>query len=260
MKDCQIPSLSLLDSLTPEVTALEVSLEAASKRLSAPLNLMATKLTAVPVVLLHNICASFQSLLERRMKKTLGVLKQKCCNKEWTSKICNYLDSDQCPLALSAASTCFQPLPHLCNSKGKTWTTPFMFETIFQVTLLNRRQFRVVITAPGRVTGTYETDYNSFTDLHLCIETDVLYLDMKQKCTNVIVDAILHVKLELTNQSTYCIGESNEKSCHPDNNGYMEKKKRLMYSPKNISTMKRSRKSTPLTGISGLLAAAVSMK
>jgi hypothetical protein len=57
MKDCQIPSLLLLDSLTPEVTASEVSLEAASKRLSTPLNLMTTKLTAVPVILLHNICA-----------------------------------------------------------------------------------------------------------------------------------------------------------------------------------------------------------
>ena len=119
MKDCQIPSLLLLDSLTPEVTASEVSLEAASKRLSTPLNLMTTKLTAVPVILLHNICALYQSLLERRMKRTLGVLKLKCCNKEWTSRICNYFNSDPCPLALSAASTCFQPLPHLCNIRGK---------------------------------------------------------------------------------------------------------------------------------------------
>jgi hypothetical protein len=258
MKDCRIPSLSLLDLLTPEGTAFEVSSEAASKRLSTPLNLKATKLTAVPVILLHNICASFQWLLERRMKKALEVLKQQCCNKEWALEICNYLESDQCPLALSAASTCFHALPHLCSSNGKTWTTPFLYETVFQVSLLNQRQFRVVITAPGRVTGTYETDYNSFTDLHLCIETDVLYLDMKKKCTEVILEAILHVRLELTNRTTYRIGESNEQSCHRDND-YIENKKRIMYSPKDISKMKRSRSSTPLTGISGLLAAAVSI-
>jgi hypothetical protein len=77
---------------------------------------------------------------------------------------------------------------------------------------------------------------------------------------NVIVDVILYVKLELTNQSAYRIGESNEKSHHPNNNCYMENKKRLMYSLKNILKMKQSRSSTPLTGISGLLAAAVSMK
>jgi hypothetical protein len=258
---CQIPSLSLSDPSTPEPTDFGISLETASKRLSTPLKLKSTDLSTVPVILLHNVSSSFQSLLDRRLRVTLEVLKQKCSNKEWASDICAFLEKHKCPLALSAASSSFHPIPHRSKSKDKALTFPFIYEAVFQVTILNQSQFSVIITTPGLAVGFYEDSL--FTDVQVTLETDVLFLEMKQKCKDVILDAILHVKSQFNRGVTNHVGERSETSSNhsqDDCKGHLETKKRLMYSPENQSKTKRNRSSTPLTGINGLLAAAISIQ
>jgi hypothetical protein len=171
----------------------------ASDELKSALVLNKQTISVAPTTLLKNISISFGTMIDNRIKHVHRLLVANSHENhkvdELNQKLSSLLFSEKSsPTCFTSAESSFRTLS---MSQGfvktigrlKAVILPLIFNTTIQINILGVKNVKVLITAPGTITGTFFGSCNRLRSADIAIDTAAVYQCMKAHCDQVVGEA-----------------------------------------------------------------------